>query len=132
MSETWNKRERERNKQQKKKEKLERREEKKSANKGSHDLESMLAYVDENGNLSSKPVDPRKRVSINSEDIEIGACPPSGNFMHLIGRANVQGKCIVRRVDGDGGEAGFAGGASDTNGDLAAIGDQQLLDLHGG
>jgi cold shock CspA family protein len=71
MSETWNKRERERNKQQKKKEKLERRQEKKQANKGSHDLESMLAYVDENGNLSSKPVDPKKKVSINAEDIEI-------------------------------------------------------------
>ena len=65
MSETWNKRERERNKQQKKKEKLERRREKKLANKGQHDLESMLAYVDENGNLTSKPVDPEKRGSIN-------------------------------------------------------------------
>ena len=61
MSETWNKRERERNKQQQKKEKLERRQEKKLANKGHHDLESMLAYVDENGNLSSKPVDPKRR-----------------------------------------------------------------------
>ncbi|HEX9512864.1 MAG TPA: hypothetical protein VF939_20380 [Puia sp.] len=67
MSETWNKRERERNKQQKKKEKLERRQERILANKGSHDLESMLAYVDENGNLSSKPVDPEKKVSINVE-----------------------------------------------------------------
>ena len=57
MSETWNKRERERNKQQKKREKLERRQEKRLANKGSHDLESMLAYVDENGNLSSQPTD---------------------------------------------------------------------------
>jgi cold shock CspA family protein len=71
MSETWNKRERERNKQQQKKEKLERRQEKKLANKGRHDLESMLAYVDENGNLSSKPVDPKKKVSVNMEDIEI-------------------------------------------------------------
>ena len=71
MSETWNKRERERNKQQQKKEKLERRQEKKLANKGRHDLESMLAYVDENGNLSSKPVDPKKKVSVNIEDIEI-------------------------------------------------------------
>lgn len=71
MSETWNKRERERNKQQKKKEKLERRQERKQANKGSHDLESMLAYVDENGNLTSKPVDPKKKASINAEDIDI-------------------------------------------------------------
>jgi hypothetical protein len=61
MSETWNKKERERNKQQKKKEKIERRQERKLANKGSHDLESMLAYVDENGNLSSKPVDPKRK-----------------------------------------------------------------------
>src|ERR1700719_189882 len=71
MSETWNKKEREKNKQQKKKEKLERRQERKLANKGSHNLDSMLAYVDENGDLSSKPVDPRKKVSINAEDIEI-------------------------------------------------------------
>jgi len=69
MSETWNKKERERNKQQKKKEKLERRQERKLINKGSHDLESMLAYVDENGNLSSKPVDPKKKVAINVDDI---------------------------------------------------------------
>jgi cold shock CspA family protein len=72
MSETWNKKERERNKQQKKKEKTEKRQERKLANNGKHDLESMLAYVDENGNLSSKPVDPRKKISINVEDIEIG------------------------------------------------------------
>ena len=72
MSETWNKREREKNKQQKKKEKLENRLERKQANKGSHDLESMLAYVDENGNLSSKPADPKKKISINVEDIVIG------------------------------------------------------------
>jgi len=71
MSETWNKKERERNKQKKRKEKIEKRQEKKLANKGSHDLESMLAYVDENGNLSSKPMDPGKRVSINAEDIKI-------------------------------------------------------------
>jgi cold shock CspA family protein len=71
MSETWNKRERERNKQQKKKEKLERRKERKDINKGRHDLDSMLAYVDENGNLSSKPMDPKKKILINAEDIDI-------------------------------------------------------------
>jgi cold shock CspA family protein len=71
MSETWNKKERERKKQQKMKEKLEKREERKSANKGNNGLESMLAYVDENGNLSDKPVDPRKKVVINAEDIRV-------------------------------------------------------------
>jgi cold shock CspA family protein len=32
----------------------------------------MLAYVDENGHFSSTPPDPRKKVKINVEDIEIG------------------------------------------------------------
>jgi CspA family cold shock protein len=54
MAETWNKRERERNKRQKKKDKLEKRQEKKE-NKGHHDWTEMIAYLDENGNLSSKP-----------------------------------------------------------------------------
>lgn len=71
MSETWNKKERERNKAQKKKEKLEKRLERKQENKGSNNLDSMLAYIDENGNLSSKPMDPRKKITINAEDIDI-------------------------------------------------------------
>jgi guanylate kinase len=56
MAETWNKRERERNKKQKNKQKVEKRLEKKH-NKVQHDWTEMLAYVDENGNLSSKPPD---------------------------------------------------------------------------
>jgi len=32
----------------------------------------MMAYIDENGNISSTPPDPRKRIEINVEDIEIG------------------------------------------------------------
>ena len=56
MAETWNKRERERRNRQKKQAKLEKRLERKH-NKGRHDWTDMLAYVDENGNLSSKPVE---------------------------------------------------------------------------
>lgn len=56
MAETWNKRERERNKRQKKKEKMEKKQDRKQ-NKGNHTWTDMLAYVDENGNLSSTPVD---------------------------------------------------------------------------
>ena len=56
MPETWNKRERERNKREKKKQKMEKKEGRKH-NKGHHDWTDMLAYVDENGNLSSKPLD---------------------------------------------------------------------------
>jgi len=54
MAETWNKRERERKKKQKNKEKVEKRLEKRH-NKDHHDWTDMLAYVDENGNLTSKP-----------------------------------------------------------------------------
>jgi cold shock CspA family protein len=72
MSETWNKKEREKKKQQNKKEKAERKLERQERAKDGNNLESMMAYLDENGNLSSKPPDPRKKIVINAEDIEIG------------------------------------------------------------
>ncbi len=71
MAETWNKKEREKKKKQSKKEKAERKQERKE-NKENNDPESMFAYLDENGNLSSKPPDPRNRIIVNVEDIEIG------------------------------------------------------------
>ena len=72
MGETWNKKEREKKKQQNKKEKAEKKLERKENSNSANDLDSMLAYLDENGNLSSKPPDPRKKITINVEDIEIG------------------------------------------------------------
>lgn len=72
MAETWSKKEREKKKRQVKKEKQERRLERKENSKLGHDPESMYAYLDENGNLSSKPPDPKKKIVINVEDIEIG------------------------------------------------------------
>lgn len=35
-------------------------------------LDEMLAYVDENGNISATPPDPEKRKPVNAEDIDIG------------------------------------------------------------
>ncbi len=72
MAETWNKKEREKKKQQNKKEKAERKQERQEKAKDGNSLENMMAYLDENGNLSSKPPDPRKKITINAEDIEIG------------------------------------------------------------
>ena len=72
MSETWNKKEREKKKQQEKKEKAEKKLERKENAKKGQSLDDMMAYLDENGNLSSKPPDPRKKVFIKLEDIEIG------------------------------------------------------------
>ena len=54
MPDTWNKRERERKKREKRNEKSEKKHQRKQ-NKGQHDWTNMLAYVDENGNLTSTP-----------------------------------------------------------------------------
>lgn len=70
MAETWNKKEREKKKRQNRKDKEEKKQERKENNK--NNPESMIAYVDEMGNLSSKPPDPRKKIIVNVEDIEIG------------------------------------------------------------
>jgi cold shock CspA family protein len=72
MAETWSKKEREKKKQHNKKEKAERKQERKENSKPGKSLDDMLAYVDENGHFSSTPPDPRKKVKINVEDIEIG------------------------------------------------------------
>ncbi|MBS1656974.1 MAG: cold shock domain-containing protein [Bacteroidetes bacterium] len=69
---TFNKKEKEKKREKRKKEKEQRREERQAnATKGKA-LEDMLAYVDENGNISSTPPDPNKKKQINSEDIQIG------------------------------------------------------------
>jgi cold shock CspA family protein len=71
MSESWNKKDREQRKQKAKKEKAEKMQDRKeNAKKNSFD--DMIAYLDENGNLSSTPPDPRKRVEVKLEDIQIG------------------------------------------------------------
>ena len=72
MPPTWNKKEREKKKQQERKLKEERRLERKENTKKGQSLEDMMAYLDENGNLSSTPPDPRKKINIRREDIEIG------------------------------------------------------------
>ncbi|MDB5202185.1 MAG: cold shock protein [Ferruginibacter sp.] len=72
MAETWNKKEREKKKKANKKEKAEKKQERKENSKPGGDLESMFAYLDENGNLSSKPPDPKKMIKVKAEDIEIG------------------------------------------------------------
>jgi cold shock CspA family protein len=72
MAETWNKKERENKKKQHKKEKAEKKLERKEQAKDGNNLESMLVYLDENGNFTNTPPDPRNRVKIKLEDIVIG------------------------------------------------------------
>ncbi len=71
MADTWNKKEREKKKQQNKKDKAERKQDRKDNSKGKS-LNDMLAYVDENGNISDTPPDLSKVKKVKLEDIEIG------------------------------------------------------------
>ena len=72
MGETWNKKEREKRKQKDKKEKADKMKERRENNEKGKSLDDMMAYVDENGVITSTPPDPRKRKEIKLEDIEIG------------------------------------------------------------
>ncbi len=75
--ETFNKKNKEQKKQKKKQEKQEKMEERKvNAQKGK-DLQDMLAYVDEHGNISDTPPDPKNKKVFNLEDVQIGT--PQGN-----------------------------------------------------
>ncbi len=69
---TFEKREKEKKRQQKHEEKARRKEERK-ANAPGGGLENMMAYVDENGRISSTPPDPTKvRKPIDVSEITIG------------------------------------------------------------
>ena len=69
--ETFNKKEKDKNKLKKRQEKSIKKEERKANTKGGG-LENMMAYVDENGNISDTPMDPKVRKAISAESIEIG------------------------------------------------------------
>ncbi len=71
--ETYSKKENEKKKIAKRKEKAERKEERKANSNKGKSFEDMLAYVDENGQLTSTPPDPNKRKVLNLEDIQLGA-----------------------------------------------------------
>ncbi len=69
--ESFNKKEKEKKRLKKKKDKLQKREERKlNAEGGGPD--SMIAYVDENGNITDTQPDPTKKKKIDAESIEIG------------------------------------------------------------
>jgi cold shock CspA family protein len=61
MGETYNKKEKEKNRLRKKQDKAEKMAERKANTKKGKTLEEMMAYLDENGNISSTPPDAHKR-----------------------------------------------------------------------
>ena len=70
--ETTGKKEKTKKKIQKRKDKEEKKETRKANSDKGKGLDEMMAYVDENGNISDTPPDPKKKKIIRSEDIELG------------------------------------------------------------
>ncbi|GAB3289819.1 cold shock domain-containing protein [Hymenobacter humi] len=70
--ETFGKKDNEKKRAKKKTDKEERKVERQANAKSGQPLEEMFAYVDEDGNISSTPPDPKKKRVIKDEDIQIG------------------------------------------------------------
>jgi cold shock CspA family protein len=69
---THQKREKEKQKIQQRVDKAEKMQERKANAQKGKNFDDMLAYVDENGNLSSTPPDPRMKKVFKQEDMQIG------------------------------------------------------------
>ncbi len=70
-TETFSKKEREKKKSIKLKDKKEKAEDRKANGQKGKSLDEMMAYIDENGNITSTPPDPAKRKKIITENIQI-------------------------------------------------------------
>ena len=70
--ETFGKKEKEKKKAKARQDKQEKMEERKANAKKGKSLDEMMAYIDEEGNISSTPPDPRKKKTFNVEDMQIG------------------------------------------------------------
>lgn len=70
--ETFGKKEKEKKRLKEKQDKQNKMEERKANVKKGKSLDEMMAYIDENGNISSMPPDPRKKKVFNQEDMQIG------------------------------------------------------------
>lgn len=75
--ETFNKKAKQQQKVKKRNDKLVKREERKANSNKGKSLDDMIAYVDEDGNITNTPPDPRNRKEVNAEDIIIQI--PEGN-----------------------------------------------------
>ena len=69
--ETFAKKEKQKKKLKQRQEKEEKMEERKASGKKGKSLEDVMAYIDENGNISSTPPDPKKKKIYNAEDMQI-------------------------------------------------------------
>lgn len=88
MAESWKKKDRQQKKRKEKNDKAEKMQHRKE-NAKKKNFDDMIAYLDENGNLSSQPPDPRKKVEVKLEDIQIGVpeyVPPTEEELTRTGK----------------------------------------------
>jgi len=85
---SFNKAEKEKKKAKKKKEKMLRKEERK-ANAVGGNLDDMIAYVDEFGNITDTPPDPTTKEEISTEDIVIGVAKKVEEYVDPIKKGRV-------------------------------------------
>lgn len=71
--ETMAKKEKEKKKQKRKQEKEQKKRERQANNDKGKSLEDMMVYLDENGNLSDTPPDPKKKKEISPDEIQLDA-----------------------------------------------------------
>ena len=69
--ETYNKKEKEKKRLKQRQEKKEKMEERKANGGQSKSLDDMMAYIDEDGNISATPPDPKRKKVFNAEDMQI-------------------------------------------------------------
>ena len=69
--ETFNKKEREKQKARKQQEKREKMQERKNNKEKGKSLDDMIAYLDENGNITATPPDPKKKRIFRQDDIQV-------------------------------------------------------------
>jgi cold shock CspA family protein len=69
---TFGKKEKEKKRAKQRQDKAEKMEERKANAKKGKSLDEMMAYIDENGNISDTPPDPKKMKVFKQEDINIG------------------------------------------------------------
>lgn len=69
--ETFGKKEKEKKRLKDRQDKAEKMEKRNANAKKGKSLDEMMAYIDENGNISSTPPDPRKKKVFNQEDMQI-------------------------------------------------------------
>ncbi|MEP6676041.1 MAG: cold shock domain-containing protein [Ferruginibacter sp.] len=69
--ETFGKKEKEKKRLKQRQDKQEKKEERKANGTKARSLDDMMAYIDENGNISSTPPDPNKKKVFKQEDMQI-------------------------------------------------------------